>query len=186
MLTLAHAAQILNCSGDAAYHGLWEYFVQAILQYRIAPYFPQLSPPTVALHVLWASLPTSTSTSTSSASNTEGKTEEQVESPGKNVSICAYMVQCIRALTAQSARAKHTHPRESLCSSPKTVRGFFKLVSQYVLFYGEGIDAEDLEDLEEACGKFRKKTVSMEVRCSVCLIVFLLLYLFNSVFFPFC
>ncbi len=165
MLTLAQAAQILNCSGDAVYHGLWEYFVQAILQYRIAPYFPQLSPPTVALHPSWASFPTS------SASNSENNNAEQVMSPGKNVSICAYMVQCIRALTAQPARAKHPHPRESLFSSPKTVRGFFKLVSQYVLFYGEGIEAEDLEDLEEACGKFRKKTVSTEVRCNVCLCV---------------
>ena len=160
ILTLAHAAQILNFSGEVAYHGLWEYFVQAIVQYRIAPYFPQLTHPIVAQHPSWRS------SSTSSASSRESNTD-LVVLQGKSLSTCAYMVQCIRALTAQPARAKHTLPGESLYSDPKMLRGFFKLIAQYVLFYGEGIEAEDLEDLEDACGLFRKKTTSMEVRSFV-------------------
>lgn len=162
VLTLAHAAQTLKISGEVPYHGLWEYFVQAILQYRIAPYFPQLSPPTVAQHPSWTSPATS---STFSASTSDDCTNLAV-STSKKLSTCAYMVQCIRALTAQPARAKHSHVRESLHSDPKALRGFFKLVAQYVLFHGEEIEAEDLEDLEDACGLFRRKTVSLEVRNS--------------------
>ena len=181
MLTLAHAAQIINVSGEAVYHGLWEYFVQAILQYRIAPYFPQLTHPIVAQHPSWKS------SSTSSASASERNTD-LVVLQGKSLSTCAYIVQYLRALTAQPARVKHTLPRESLYSDPTALRGFFKLIAQYVLLYGEGIEAEDLEDLEDACGLFRKKTTSMEVRSCVLLqfylCIFILYYYFS--YFQFC
>lgn len=101
-----------------------------------------------------------------SAAVSEGNTSTSgAAAVEEDLSTCAFMVQYISALTTQPARSKHNNKiHESLYGDVTALRGYFKLVAQHVLYFGEEIKVEDLEDLEEACTLFRKKTTFVEVK----------------------
>lgn len=156
LLSLVNAAQVLNVSGDTAYQGLWEYFVRLLLQHRVAPYFPDLVYSCEPCVRVGSGCEGGGSAGGSSGDCIGGEKRDKM-------SICACLVAYINALTAQQRAYVQNPTRTSLWSDIRAVRAFFKLVAQYVLCKGLGVEVEDLEDLEKACKNFRKKTTCMEV-----------------------
>jgi len=149
LLSLVNAAHVLNVSGHPAYQELWEFFVRALLQYRIAPYFPDME---------YTCVPCA------DVSGGGGSSSGESGGSGGESTVCACMVAYITALTSQQRTYANNPSFVSLWRDIRAVRAYFKLVAQYVLCRGLEAAVEDLESLEDSCKTFRAKTTCMEVR----------------------